>query len=56
MKPKSIEEVLERVKAWPEIAQADQAQAALGIEAHLERGAYGETYTPTLEESVVLRR
>ena len=37
MKPKTIEEVLERVKTWPEIAQADLAQAALGIEADLEK-------------------
>ncbi|HAH66809.1 MAG TPA: hypothetical protein DCL72_15355 [Rhizobiales bacterium] len=56
MKPKTIEEVLERVKTWPEIAQADLAQAALGIEADLERGAYGEKYKPTPEEAAVLER
>ncbi|HET7851317.1 MAG TPA: hypothetical protein VFK91_01050 [Methyloceanibacter sp.] len=47
MKRKTIEEVLERVKTWPEVAQADLAQAALGIEADLERGVYGETYVST---------
>ena len=56
MKPKTIEEVLERVKTWPEIAQADLAQAALGIEADLESGAYGEKYKPTSEEAAVLER
>ena len=56
MKPKTIEEVLERVKTWPEIAQADLAQAALGIEADLEKGAYGEKYKPTPEEAAVLER
>lgn len=55
MKPKTIEEVLERVKTWPEIAQ-DLAQAALGIEADLESGAYGEKYRPTSEEAAVLER
>jgi hypothetical protein len=54
MKPKTIEEVLEDVKTWPEIAQADLAQAALGIEADLESGAYGEKYKPTPEEAAVL--
>jgi hypothetical protein len=56
MKPKAIEEVLERVKTWPEMAQADLAQAALGIEADLERGVYGETYVPTPEEAAVLKQ
>ncbi len=56
MKPKTIEEVLERVKTWPEVAQADLAQAALGIEADLERGVYGATYVPTLEEVAVLKQ
>jgi hypothetical protein len=56
MKPKSIEDLLERVKAWPEIAQADLAQSALGIEAELERGAYGESYKPTPEEAAVLEQ
>lgn len=56
MKPKSIEEVLERVKSWPAIAQADLAQAALGIEADLERGAYDEPYVPTPEEREALER
>jgi hypothetical protein len=56
MKSKSIEELLERVKAWPKIAQADLAQAALGIEADLERGIYGEIYKPTPEEAEVLAR
>jgi hypothetical protein len=56
MKPKTIEEVLERVKTWPEIAQADLAQAALGIEADLESGAYGEKYKPTPEEAAVQER
>jgi hypothetical protein len=56
MKLKSIEDLLERVKTWPEIAQADLAQAALGIEAELERGGYGESYTPTREEAAVLEQ
>ncbi len=51
MKPKSIEDLLERVKTWPPAAQGDLAQAALGIEADIERGAYeGEVYVPTEEE------
>ena len=45
MKPKTIEDVLERVKTWPEVAQAD-----------LERGVYGETYVPTPEEVAVLKQ
>jgi hypothetical protein len=43
MKPKAIEEVLEPAKTWPEVARADLAQAALGIEADIERGVYDET-------------
>jgi hypothetical protein len=56
MKRKTIEEVLERVKTWPEVAQADLAQAALGIEADLERGVYGETYVPMPEEVAALKQ
>jgi hypothetical protein len=55
MKPKSIEDLLQRVKAWPLSAQADLAQVALGIEAELERGAY-DSYTPTIEEGELLER
>ena len=56
MKRKTIEELLERVKAWPPGAQGDLAQAALGIEADIERGSYGETYKPTLEEAELLKQ
>ncbi|MGH6736974.1 MAG: hypothetical protein ACRECX_13000 [Methyloceanibacter sp.] len=56
MKPNLIEELIERVKAWPESAQGDLAQAVLEIEADIERGMYGATYTPTPEEAEELRR
>jgi hypothetical protein len=56
MKPKSIEDLLERVKTWPPAAQGDLAQAALGIEADIEQGAYGETYIATTEEILLLRK
>jgi hypothetical protein len=63
MKSKSIEDLLERVKTWPASArvkngpasaQGDLAQAALGIEADIERGVYDETYVPTDEEREAL--
>jgi hypothetical protein len=56
MKPKSIDDLLERVKAWPPGAQGDLAQAVMSIEADLERGAYGGTYNATPEEIEVLDR
>jgi hypothetical protein len=56
MKPKSIEDLLERVKTWPAGAQGDLAQAALGIEADIERGVYDEPYIPTDEERAALER
>lgn len=56
MKPKSIEDLLERVKTWPPAAQGDLAQAALGIEAEIEQGSYGDTYRATPEEIALLER
>jgi hypothetical protein len=56
MKAKSIEDLLERVKNWPPAAQGDLAQVALGIEADIEQGTYGEAYKATTEEVAVLRR
>lgn len=56
MKPKSIDELLERVKTWPPGAQGDLAQAVMSIEAELERGAYGGSYVPTPEETEILER
>jgi hypothetical protein len=56
MKPKTIEDLLERVKSWPPGAQGDLAQAVMSIEADLERGAYGGTYLATPEEAELLDR
>jgi hypothetical protein len=56
MKPKTIEDLLERVKSWPPGAQGDLAQAALGIEADIERGVYQEPCVPTKEEREALER
>ncbi len=56
MKPKMMEDLLERVKTWPESAQADLAQAAFGIEDDIERGVYGDSYLPTAEEIEILKR
>ena len=54
MKPKSIDDLLERVKTWPPGAQGDLAQAVMSIEAELERGAYDGSYVPTPEETEIL--
>lgn len=56
MKPKTIDELIERVKSWPPGAQGDLAQAVMSIEADLERGVYGEAYQPTPEEIQILDR
>jgi hypothetical protein len=56
MKPKAIDELIERVKNWPPGAQGDLAQAVLTIEAELERGAYDEPYVPTAEEREALEQ
>jgi hypothetical protein len=56
MKPKSIEDLLERVRTWPPGAQGDLAQAALGIETDIEQGAYGDAYKATPEEIELLKQ
>jgi predicted transcriptional regulator len=55
MKPKTIDDLIERVKSWPPGAQGDLAQAVMSIEADIERGNY-EPYTPTPEEQEALER
>ncbi len=52
MNAKMIKEILQRVQAWPESAQADLAQAALEIERELHEG----TYTATPEEVEAIER
>jgi predicted transcriptional regulator len=52
MNAKMIKEILQRVEAWPESAQADLAQAALEIEKEMQES----TYTATPEEIEAIER
>ena len=54
MKPKSIDDLIERVKGWPPEAQGDLAQAVLSIESDIEQGVYDQPYVPSPEEREAL--
>jgi hypothetical protein len=45
MRTKILRDVMRRVETWPEAAQAELAEIALGIEAELSADAYHATPT-----------